>query len=135
MGDFNDDPNNHSFKKVLKTVSNITSDSIGTLLYNPMEKLYNKGYGSLAYRDQWNLFDQIYFNIRLLHPEKQGYRYWKAGIFNPSFLITSSGPYKGYPYRTYSGGEYSGGYSDHFPVYLFLIKPQKKRHPEDALDH
>jgi hypothetical protein len=32
------------------------------------------------------------------------------------------GKYKGYPLRTYAGGSYIGGYSDHFPVYLYLIR-------------
>jgi len=59
MGDFNDDPRDDSFKKVLKTVGKLKKlDS--TKLFNPMEKLFIKGHGSLAYRDKWNLFDQFY---------------------------------------------------------------------------
>ncbi|MEM8848202.1 MAG: endonuclease/exonuclease/phosphatase family protein, partial [Bacteroidota bacterium] len=64
MGDFNDDPKNDSFKKVLKTKGNrSTLDSID--LFNPMEKLYKKGIGSLAYRDKWNLFDQFFISANL----------------------------------------------------------------------
>ncbi|AYN69496.1 endonuclease/exonuclease/phosphatase family protein [Euzebyella marina] len=121
MGDFNDDPNNRSFKKVLKTKANKRKLQEGEL-FNPMEKLFKKGVGSLAYRDKWNLFDQIYFTESLVNNENKGYQFWKAGIFNPAYLVTQKGRYKGYPFRTYSGGNYTGGYSDHFPVYIYLLR-------------
>ena len=51
------------------------------------------------------------------------YKFFKAGIYNPSYMITSkSGKYKGYPFRSFQNNHYSGGYSDHFPVYIYLIK-------------
>ena len=37
-------------------------------------------------------------------------------------LKNPSGNYKGYPFRTYGGSSFLGGYSDHFPVYMFLVK-------------
>ncbi|GMN09723.1 endonuclease [Croceitalea sp. MTPC9] len=121
MGDFNDDPRDNSFKKVLKTRGKIKQlDS--TSLYNPMEKLYKKGVGSLAYRDKWNLFDQFFFTSNLVKNKKDSYSFWKAGVFSPNYLKTPNGRYKGYPYRTYVGTTYQGGYADHFPVYLYLIK-------------
>ncbi len=122
MGDLNDDPKDDSLKKVLKTTGkkkNLEPSS----LYNPMEKLYRKGIGSLAYRDKWNLFDQIYFTANLLNKENSSYRFWKANVFSAPYLISNKGKYKGYPFRTYAGGNYTGGYSDHFPVYVYLIKP------------
>ncbi|MGB6150829.1 MAG: endonuclease/exonuclease/phosphatase family protein [Pricia sp.] len=160
MGDFNDDPDNDSFKKILRTqaepleVSEVvkkrkrrkkkeelkTSEDSDiaeegkdgkdgkdgeykqVALINPMEKLYRRGIGSLAYRDKWNLFDQIYFTENLMHPEDGKYRFWKAGVFKAPYLLTKKGQYKGYPYRTYAGGGYAGGYSDHFPVYIYLIR-------------
>ncbi|MUH37385.1 endonuclease/exonuclease/phosphatase family protein [Zobellia amurskyensis] len=122
MGDFNDDPTNDSFKKILKTKGKISQlDSLG--LYNPMEKLYKKGIGSLAYRDKWNLFDQIFFTENILYPDERSYKFWKARVFNAPYLVAKKGQYKGYPQRTYAGGSYTGGYSDHFPVYMYLIKP------------
>ncbi len=121
MGDFNDDPIDPSFKKVLKVEQNIKKlDS--TSLYGPMERLFRKGRGSLAYRDRWNLFDQLYMTASLIDKSKSTYSYWKAGIFTPDYLIDQKGKYKGYPLRTYAGGSYIGGYSDHFPVFLYLIK-------------
>lgn len=43
-----------------------------------------------------------------------------ADIFDVPFLAEAKGRYKGSPYRTYVGGKYMGGYSDHFPVYIQL---------------
>ena len=121
MGDFNDDPLDPSFKKILQVKKNSKNlDSLS--LYGPMEKLYKKGRGSLAYRDKWNLFDQLYMTSSLIDNKKEGYSYWKVGIFTPEYLMDPKGKYKGYPLRTYAGGSYIGGYSDHFPVYLHLIK-------------
>ncbi|WP_394974599.1 endonuclease/exonuclease/phosphatase family protein [uncultured Croceitalea sp.] len=121
MGDFNDDPRDASFKKVLKVKGKIKQlDSLS--LYNPMEKLFRKGLGSLAYRDKWNLFDQFFFTSNLVDSTNNTYSFWKVGVFSPNYLKTSSGRYKGYPFRTYVGTTYQGGYADHFPVYLYLIK-------------
>lgn len=128
MGDFNDDPDNDSFKKILKTnpkQKDYHEKEIGPReveLFNPMEKLYRKGIGSLAYRDKWNLFDQIYFTENVLDMQNGKFRFWKAGVFNAPYLISKKGQYKGYPFRTYAGGSYAGGYSDHFPVYVYLIR-------------
>lgn len=121
MGDFNDDPTDDSLKKVLKTKGK-KKDLSTNELYNPMELMHKQGAGSLAYRDKWNLFDQIFFTSNLVHNKENRYHYWKAGIFKPSYLLTQNGKYKGYPYRTYAGGNYRGGFSDHFPVYVYLIR-------------
>ncbi|NKI31460.1 endonuclease/exonuclease/phosphatase family protein [Croceivirga thetidis] len=121
MGDFNDDPKDRSLKKVLRTKGRQRQlDSLS--LFNPMDKFYKKGAGTLAYRDKWNLFDQLILTPNLLEDATNSFTYWKAGIYNPKYLQNTSGKYKGYPYRTYVGTTYQGGYSDHFPVYLILIK-------------
>jgi len=121
MGDFNDDPVDESLKLVLRTKGKIKDlDSLS--LFNPMVKLYKKGVGSLAYRDKWNLFDQLYFTSNLVNDKLATFGFWKADVFNPTYLLDPNGKYKGYPLRTYAGGAYIGGYSDHFPVYMYLIK-------------
>lgn len=121
MGDFNDDPSNKSIKKVLNT-SGEQDKTIVRQLYNPMESLSRKGLGSLAYRDGWNLFDQILLTYPFLIKDYSGYSFYKAGIFNANYLITPTGQFRGYPFRSYDYGGYTGGYSDHFPVYVYLIK-------------
>ncbi|EAR03052.1 hypothetical protein FB2170_07175 [Maribacter sp. HTCC2170] len=122
MGDLNDDPIDDSLKKILKTKGK-KKKLEDQSLFNPMEKLYNKGVGSLAYRDKWNLFDQIFFTANLLEKKDDSYRFWKVNAFTAPFLYTKKGKYKGYPFRTYAGGSYLGGYSDHLPIYMFLIRP------------
>jgi len=121
MGDLNDNPTDSSLKKVLKTKSDPFSLAEGEW-YNPMESLYRKGAGTLAYRDIWSLFDQILLTAPLLDGTQGNYHFWRVGIHHPPELSVQKGRYKGYPLRTYSGGRYSGGYSDHFPVYLYLIR-------------
>ena len=59
MGDFNDDPFDKSIKKILGAKKNI-NDIKKNDLYNPFETiLVDEGVGSNAYRDKWQLFDQI----------------------------------------------------------------------------
>ncbi len=122
MGDFNDDPTNKSFKKVLKTSNNRKTIKVQEL-YNPMESMVKQGKGSLAYRDAWNLFDQILVSESLLG-SRGGLQFYQAGIFNVPYLITQSGQYKGYPFRSYDYSGYTGGYSDHFPVFMYLVKEE-----------
>lgn len=131
MGDFNDNPTDFSIRKTLQ-IKGSKDSLLATDLFNPMERLFKKGVGSLAYRDQWSLFDQIFFTGNFMNDSNNGYRYWKAGVFRPSYLITPTGMYRGYPFRTYANGNYTGGYSDHFPVYAFLLKAEplpSKRKP------
>jgi exonuclease III len=121
MGDLNDDPTDISIRDHLKAKQRKELTGKNEL-YNPMWKMFNDGIGSLAYRDSWNLFDQIIVSSALLEKTKGGYHFYKAGVFDRKFLKQKGGQYAGYPFRTYAGGAYMGGYSDHFPVYVFLVK-------------
>ncbi|WP_405564463.1 endonuclease/exonuclease/phosphatase family protein [Polaribacter sp. Asnod6-C07] len=127
MGDFNDDPINSSFKKVLKTKAKKKNvDSLD--IYNPYEELHRRGFNTLAYRDNLNLFDMILISSPLLDKGEKDfsdYKMFQAKIFNKRFLSGKKGQYKGYPFRSFSNGSYTGGYSDHFPVYMYLIKEKK----------
>ena len=124
MGDFNDDPINSSFKNVLQTKANKKDVQSGDL-YNPYEKMFKKGINTLGHKDNLNLFDQIVISSSLLdkgEKEYSSYKMYKAAIFNKRFLTTKKGRFKGYPLRSFSYSSYTGGYSDHYPVYLYLIK-------------
>ncbi len=125
MGDLNDDPTSPSVKKVLKA-SGKKEKVTGKMIYNPMEPMFKKGIGTLAYRDGWNLFDQILITAPLLEDDYTSYRFYQAGVFNKNYLTNPKGRYKGYPYRSFANGGYTGGYSDHFPVYIYLIKEVEK---------
>ncbi len=124
MGDLNDDPTNESCKETLGAKASPKKVSEGEL-FNTTWPLFKKGIGSLAYRDNWNLFDQIIISSGLLNAE-EGYKFYKAYIFNKDFLIQQEGRYKGYPLRTHAGGNYLNGYSDHFPSYIYLLKQIEK---------
>jgi len=124
MGDFNDDPKSPSIAKILN--AKFKKKDVGLKgLYNPLFTIHNKGIGSLAWGDRWNLFDQIIISKTFLDKDYTSYRYYRAGVFNPSYLSTAKGKYKGYPFRSFTSGSYTGGYSDHYPVYLFLIKEKR----------
>jgi hypothetical protein len=127
MGDFNDDPTNSSFKEVLKTKSD--KSEVGDLdIYNPYEDLHRRGFNTLGYRDNINLFDMILISSPLLDKGEKdfsSYKMFKAMIFNKRFLTNRKGQFKGYPFRSFSYGGYTGGYSDHYPVYMYLIKEKK----------
>lgn len=120
MGDLNDDPINDSVRKYLRAGRKM--EMMGPLdMYNPMEDFYRKGLGTTAYQDAWSLFDQIILSNDLAQ-EGSGFHFYKAVVFNPPYLTQKSGTFKGYPLRTYADGVYAGGYSDHFPVYVLLVK-------------
>jgi len=124
LGDFNDDPTDHSIKKLLFQPSSAENNVI-KLFFNPMEFMFKKGWNTMAYRDALHLFDQIILSKPLISKDQeyQGLRYYRAGIFNPSYLIKQDGKYKGYPLRSFENNRYSGGFSDHFPVFIELIMP------------
>ena len=125
MGDLNDDPSNESLRKHLKAAADPDDVKEGEL-FNCMYPLYRKGIGSLYYRDGLNLFDQIIVTPSLLGKDYSSYRFYKARVFNNQFLVQKDGQYKGYPLRTLVGTVFQGGYSDHFPVYVLVVKDQGK---------
>ncbi|GGK23658.1 endonuclease [Yeosuana aromativorans] len=121
MGDLNDDPTNASIKDVLKTEKDKDKVKFKEI-YNPFENFFRNGIGTTAYRDAWSLFDQIMITKPLLDKDFSSYRFYKAGIFNKNYLTQKDGQYKGYPYRSWGYGGFTDGYSDHFPVYMYVIK-------------
>lgn len=127
MGDFNDDPTSPSIKEIMGSKGDKNKIKPGDI-YNPMEKMHKKGLGTLAYRDAWNLFDQFLVTHSLVEQDKNydSYKLYKTEIYNPPYLHSPDGPYKGYPYRMYGGDTfYPNGYSDHFPVYTILLRKKK----------
>lgn len=121
LGDLNDVPTAKSFKEALKPVSKI-SDMTPKDLFNPMWKMYHDGIGSYLYQDSWEMLDQIILSYNLVYAPQNHYKYSQTHVFYKSFMMTKTGSFAGYPFRTYAGGTYQGGYSDHFPVYIILKK-------------
>ncbi len=126
MGDLNDDPTNSSLRNILKTKSKKAGLPHGAI-YNPMDDMFRRGLSTLGYRDNINLFDQILLTSPLVTAKKDysTYKLYKANIFNPRYMTQKKGRYKGYPYRSWSGATFTGGYSDHYPVYIYLLKEKE----------
>lgn len=123
MGDFNDDPVSSSLKNYLKAAASPKDLSETTPYLNLMYPLYKKGIASLAYQDAPNLFDQIIVSKNLVSDQvTKEYSVYKAEIFAPPYLVNKEGNYKGYPFRSWNGDQFTGGYSDHFPAFVILQK-------------
>jgi predicted extracellular nuclease len=111
MGDFNDDPQSKSLQELA-----------GSGFYNPMETLLTNDIGSTIYRGKWFLFDQILVSHNFMQLHGNRFRFEYAKVFNPKRLQEYKGRRKGNPFRTFLGRRYTGGLSDHFPVYaVFTI--------------
>ena len=121
MGDFNDDPTNASIKRILKAEKDKEDVQLKGI-YNPYENFFRKGLGTTAYRDAWSLFDQILLTQPFLDKDFSSYRFYKAGIYNKYYLTTKTGRWRGYPFRSWADGGFTDGFSDHFPVFVYVIK-------------
>lgn len=121
MGDFNDNPTAKSLKEYLKPKNKVKEVEKGDL-FNPMWKMFQEGIGTYAYRDTWDVIDQIVISSNLVNPVSNTYKFVSAKVFRKNFMLGQTGSYIGYPFRTYAAGSYQGGYSDHFPVYIILEK-------------
>ncbi|MDE5623547.1 MAG: endonuclease/exonuclease/phosphatase family protein [Alistipes sp.] len=129
MGDLNDDATDDSIVEGLSAKGRIKDLQSGDM-FNPFIALLKAGYGTLAYRDAWNLFDNIIVSenlvdapagtLRLLSVGSSSKFY--GGIFRRSYMLQREGQYKGYPLRTFVGNDFQGGFSDHLPVYIFIGK-------------
>lgn len=121
MGDLNDNPSSPCIAKemdIKKKNDNLTQYD----LFNPMWKLFRDGIGSYAYRDSWEMLDNIIISGSLINAKPNTYKYLSAHVFRKPYMLTQSGSYIDYPYRSFAGGNYQGGYSDHLPVYIILSK-------------
>lgn len=121
MGDLNDGTTNKSVKVGLG--SQLKKKDVKQFgVFNPFEQMAKDGNATLFYRDSGDIFDQIMVSESLIQSDFSTFQYWKAGIYNKPFMIEKYGRYAGYPLR-HSANEI--GYSDHFPVYIYLLKEGK----------
>lgn len=123
MGDFNDDPISTSIRDYVKAVGKPNDLNAEHPYLNLMYPLYKKGVASLAYRDAPNLFDQIIVSENLVkNTDPKSYKVYRTEVYAPPYLINREGSFKGYPFRSWDGDKFTGGYSDHFPVYTVIAK-------------
>ena len=126
MGDFNDDATDASLVKVMGAKGKLKELETGDF-FNPYVQMLKAGLGTLAYQDSWNLFDNIcvtenlvngtYGNLRLIKGKK-----FYGNIFTRPYMLQQEGQYKGYPLRTFVTNNFQNGFSDHFPVYIYIGK-------------
>ena len=128
MGDLNDDATDRSIVEGLRAKGRIGDVGPGDM-FNPFIARLKAGYGSLAYRDDWHLFDNIIVSDNLatgstgeLKIRPVGDTKFYGGIFRRPYMIQKEGQYKGYPLRTFVGNNFQGGFSDHLPAYIYIAK-------------
>ena len=126
MGDFNDDATDASLVKVMGAKGKVKELETGDF-FNPYVQMLKAGLGTLAYQDSLNLFDNIcvtenlvngtYGKLRLIKGKK-----FYGNIFTRPYMLQQEGQYKGYPLRTFVTNNFQNGFSDHFPVYIYIGK-------------
>lgn len=128
MGDFNDDPTDPSMLEGLNAKPKVKDLQPGDF-FSPFHAVLRAGMGTLAYGDAWNLFDNIVVSENLVNAKPGELRLVRApgskyygNVFKRNYMIQREGQFKGYPLRTYVGNNFQGGYSDHFPVYIYIGK-------------
>ena len=121
MGDLNDDPTNKSLTEVLQAKGSTEGLQAGEL-YNTMYDHFKNGNGTLAYKDSWNLFDQMVVSYGFASKKIKGWHLYKSQVFRQPWLLQTEGAFRGYPFRTFVGDIFINGYSDHLPVFLYLLK-------------
>ncbi len=124
MGDMNDNPTDPSMAVYMHGKENIDEVEQEDF-FSPFVSMLKSGYGSLAYQGEWNIYDIIVVNANLCRGEGLKIRpivkkKFYGRIFNPPFMTQQEGPYAGTPFRTFSGGAFIGGYSDHYPTYIVV---------------
>lgn len=133
MGDLNDDATDKSIvdPDCLGAKAKVKDLQTGDF-YNPFIDVLKAGMGTLAYQDSWNLFDNIIVSENLVN-DKEGLRLKKSDgskyngyIFRRPYMVQQSGQYRGYPLRTFVGTNFQDGFSDHFPVYIYIGKQTTK---------
>jgi predicted extracellular nuclease len=120
LGDMNDEPVSSSLFNTLKAKD--PAMDFNADLLNLMFEVDKKELGSYKYRNQWNMLDNIVVSRSLLNgsgfrcTEKQGF------VFDKGWMEFKNRNGNISPNKTYSGEKYTGGISDHFPVYFKLIR-------------
>ena len=123
MGDLNDGVGDASLVDGLGVKD--PNEASGLELVDLMS-LLRKDLGTHKYRGEWAYLDHLIINQALLHGT---YKLGCSGamVFRAHWLLEADERYTGsYPFRTYSGPRYLGGFSDHLPIYLDIKRVEKR---------
>ena len=114
-GDFNDEAEDASLENFI----DYFQGKIQKLRPNSSKNIE----GSLKFKEKWYIFDLFFVSEDLLKEESCLRTNTYYDILNMDYLLVPDQKGLGYkPYRTYTGPRYQGGYSDHLPVRLRLIR-------------
>lgn len=106
MGDFNENPVDQNVRTW------VDEDNI---LRNPYTINYNNEQYSTFHNGEGLLFDQMVFTKNFFNGTAP-IQFEGSKVFSPHQITEWDRRYQGFPFRTYSGTRYLGGYSDHFPI-------------------
>jgi len=133
MGDFNEESHEKAIKEVLSALDVLPKDSVSYLndyphLYSLMSPKIepwakrNHPLGSYFFHHQWQQLDHFIISHSLLKSNSlTQYQAGSAYNFIAPFLVSEhSSLQDSFPFRTYGGNFYMGGYSDHFPIRMLL---------------
>jgi hypothetical protein len=123
MGDFNDEPTDASITEVLK-VKNDSLNLVKGDLYNMMTGAgCNWKRGTIKDKEVWICIDQFIVSASMLK-NRYGLHTTphSVKIMDAPFLLQNDDTWFGQkPFRTYFGAKYTGGFSDHLPIYLDIF--------------
>ena len=123
MGDFNTAPDSHMARKLIGIAP--VADKKGEArpeparMVTPFTDLSRRGYGTYVYRDKRFVYDFIAVSSGVLADGAVRFA-GDYGIFVREYMMQSSGGRQGYPLRSFESVKYTGGYSDHLPVFMTL---------------
>lgn len=121
MGDFNTEQSEKIFRGAFgrRTGAGFFDRS---MLYAAVPAMDNGGFGSYAYGGRRMLIDHILLSFGFVYGE--GLQYESGGVFVREYMLTAAAEAGrgGYPFRTITAGEYTGGFSDHLPVYTLFSR-------------
>jgi len=122
LGDFQTVPSADVIRQVLKATGR-PNPYFNRELFNTFYLSHVNGQGSVCHQGTIQMQDQILISKSLLnHKGSLQYVRGSAAIHDPPQAKFLFGKYKDTPLPTFSGTTYFGGYSNHFPVYIKLIK-------------
>jgi len=116
LGDFNDYPDDASLRKVLRAAPPQTNLYPGDLINTTWPIHLAQDQGTVMYRGDWVVLDQIIISSGMLDPRGFAWEMASTQVVVKDYQIEQTGKNAGWPFRMYRGTQYQGGYSDHLPV-------------------
>lgn len=122
MGDLNGKANTLA-QQTMKTKSSDALNIRREDLYNTGYYLLKESYGSYYYRNTWQTIDHVIVSGALLDGKHTLQATPHLIVYRAKFLLEEDkNSLRWKPKPTYRGFRYIGGYSDHLPIYIDIVK-------------